>query len=168
MALIYNINIVKKFIMFVFFLNRHYIHVIQDSQSVNVYIYGENFLPSQSPPPKATNVTRFCVVFQRHFMHIKRCVCVCVHIILFHTFIQTRMLDILLLCFFHLHLRDLRITLHEKLPHSFPQLINTALAEYSIIYLITSLLMDIYVLSNLLPLQTMLQLTLYMCQQTDT
>lgn len=150
--------------MCVFFLNRHYIHIIQNSKSVNVH--GENFLPSQSPPPKATNVTRFCVVFQRRFMHIKRCVCV--HIILFYTFIQMRMLDILLLCFFHLYLRDLCITLYEKRPHSFLQLINTSLAEYSIIYLITSLLMDIYVLSNLLPLQTMLQLTLCMCQQTDT
>lgn len=67
-----------------------------------------------------------------------------------------RMLDILLLCCFHLYLRDLCITLYEKLPHSFLQLINTSLVEYSIIYLITSLLMDIYVLSNLLPLQTML------------
>lgn len=155
MALTYNINTVKNLIMFVaLFLNRQYIHIIQNSKSVNVY--AQNCLPSQSPPPKATNVTKFCVVFQRHFMHIKRCVCVCVHIILFDTFIQMRMLDILLLCFFHLHLRDLCITIYEKLPHSFLQLINTSLAEYSIIYLITSLLMDIYFLSNLLPLQTTL------------
>ena len=57
-----------------------------------------------------------------------------------------------MLCFLHLYLRDLSVTIYNKLPHSFPQLVNISLAVYSIIHLTSSLLMDIYVFSNLSPL----------------